>query len=89
VSEFKGLGFGVGTIYNGQSWAGDPTTTVYYRLSGYVRWDTSVYYKWKHYNFSLNCQNVFDKRYISGAQSANTLNVGEQRKLIFSLDRRF
>ncbi len=89
VGELKGVGFGVGTIYNGESWAGDPTTTVYYRLSGYVRWDSSIYYSWKRINFSLNCQNVFDKRYISGAQSANTLNVGEQRKLIFSLDRRF
>ena len=51
--------------------------------------DTSAYYKWKRYNFALNVQNALDRRYIASAQSALTLNVGEQRKLVFSMGTRF
>ena len=84
-----GLGVGSGIIYVGDAWAGDPTTTVYYPLKAWTRVDSSVYYKWKRYNFALNIQNLLDKRYISVAQSALTLNVGEQRKLTFSAGMRF
>ena len=85
----KGLGFGTGIIYVGKAWSGDPTTTVYYRLASWTRVDSSVYYKWKHYDFALNVQNLLDRRYISAAQSALTLNIGEQRKLTFSVGTRF
>lgn len=85
----QGLGLGFGTIYVGQAWAGDPTTTVYYRLPGWVRVDSSLFYKWKNYDFALNVQNLFDRRYISSAQSALTLNIGEMRKLTLSVGHRF
>lgn len=88
-SPLKGLGFGTGVIYVGKAWAGDPTTTVYYNLSGWSRVDSSVYYKWKRYDFALNVQNLLDRRYIASAQSALTLNIGEQRKLILSVGTRF
>ena len=87
--SLKGLGVGTGVIYVGQAWAGDPTTSLYYRLPGWTRVDTSAYYKWKRYDFALNVQNLFDRRYIGSAQSANNVNVGEQRKLTFSLATRF
>jgi len=85
----KGLGFGGGIIHVGKAWAGDPTTAVYYRLKAWTRTDASVYFKWTNYNVALNVQNVFDKRYIASAQSALTLNTGEQRKLSLSISRRF
>ena len=85
----QGFGAGFGTIYVGQAWAGDPTTTVYYRLPGWVRADSSFYYKMKNYDLALNVQNMFDRRYISSAQSALTLNIGEMRKLTFSVGHRF
>jgi iron complex outermembrane receptor protein len=84
----KGLGLGLGVIYVGSAWAGDPTTTVYYPLAAYTRVDASAYYNWKRYRFALNIQNVFDRRYISGAQSALTLNPGEQRKFVLSMETR-
>jgi iron complex outermembrane receptor protein len=87
--KLKGLGFGGGIIYVGKAWAGDPTTSLYYRLKAWYRVDASVYYKWKSYDFALNVQNVMDKRYISSAQSATTLNIGEQRKLTLSVGKRF
>jgi iron complex outermembrane receptor protein len=89
TGKLKGLGLGTGIVYVGKAWAGDPTTSVYYRLKGWTRVDSSIYYKWKRYDFALNIQNLLDKRYISSAQSALTLNIGEQRKLTFSAGMRF
>ena len=87
--KLKGLGFGTGIVYVGKAWAGDPTTALYYRLKDWTRVDSSIYYKWKRYDVALNIQNLLDKRYISSAQSALTLNIGEQRKLTFSAGMRF
>jgi iron complex outermembrane receptor protein len=85
----KGLGLGTGVVYVGEAWAGDPTTAVYYKMDAWTRIDASVYYKWKRYDLSLNIQNLLDRRYISSAQSAITLNLGEQRKLTFSIGTKF
>jgi outer membrane receptor for monomeric catechols len=38
---------------------------------------------------ALNIQNLMDKRYIGSAQSAITLNPGDQRKLTFSVSTKF
>lgn len=81
----KGLGVGLGAVYVGRSWVGDPTTTLYYRLPGWTRLDGSAYYAWKNYRFSLNIQNLLDRQYAASAQSANNLNIGEQRKLTLSV----
>ena len=87
--KLQGLGIGTGVIYVGKAWAGDPTTTVYYNLSGWTRVDSSIYYKWGRYDAALNIQNLLDRRYIGSAQSALTLNVGEQRKFTLSLGAKF
>lgn len=84
----KGLGVGTGVVYVGKAWAGDPTTALYYNLSSWTRVDSSLYYKWNRYNLALNIQNLLDRRYIASAQSALTLNIGEQRKFTFSLSTR-
>ena len=87
--DLKGLGFSLGIIKVDRQWAGDPTTKVYYLLPAWTRADAAVFYKWKTYDFALNIQNLLDRRYVSSAQSALTLNVGEQRKLTFSVARKF
>ena len=87
--RFAGLGFGGGLIYVGDAFAGDPTTAVYYPLDAWTRVDASAYYKWDRYDVALNIQNALDKRYIASAQSALTLNVGEQRKLTLSFGMKF
>jgi len=86
---FKGLGIGTGVIYVGKSWAGDPTTTVYYTLPGWTRVDASTYYQWKHYNVTLSVGNLFDRQYIASSQSAITLNPGEERKLTLTVTTHF
>ena len=89
TGAMKGLGFGLGVIYQGASWSGDPSTTVYFPLPGWTRTDLSVFYKWKRQDFSLNVQNLFDRRYIANGPSAITLTPGEQRKLTLSVNTRF
>ena len=72
--------------------AGNPQSTAITsgsRLASWTRVDTSAYYKWKRYNFALNLQNALDRRYIASAQSALTLNPGEQRKFTLSVGTRF
>lgn len=87
--QLKGLGLGAGLVYVGEAWGGDPTTAVYFKMPAWSRLDSSLYYKWKRYDFALNIQNVMDKRYVSSAFSANVLNVGEQRKATISISTRF
>lgn len=87
--RFAGLGFGGGVIYVGEAFAGDPTTAVYYLMPAWTRVDASAYYKWGRYDVALNIQNALDRRYIASAQSALTLNVGEQRKMTLSFGMKF
>lgn len=85
----KRLGFGLGVIYQGKYWAGDPTTATYFIIPGYVRVDTAMYYSWKTYSFAVNIQNVGDRRYIQSEQSAEYIIPGEQRKVTFSAETKF
>ncbi|MDB6128190.1 MAG: ferrichrome-iron receptor [Verrucomicrobia bacterium] len=85
----KGIGFGLGVIYQGPCWNGDPSTTVYFQVPGWTRADVSVFYKWKRQDFSLNVQNALDRRYIANGPSAITLTPGEQRKITLSSTTRF
>ncbi len=85
----KGLGAGLGVIYVGQSWAGDPTTALYYVLPGWTRVDAALYYKLRRYEFYLNVSNLFDRQYIASAQSAITLNPAEERRVTFAMTTKF
>ena len=77
----KGLGAGLGIVNTGSTWTGDPTTAYYFRVPGWTRFDGDLYYKWKRYEFSLDCKNLFDRHYILIPQSAVQLYPGEPRKL--------
>jgi iron complex outermembrane receptor protein len=88
-TQLKGLGIGLGVIYQGKYWAGDPTTTTYFPISGYTRVDMAFYYKWKGINFAVNIQNLGDRRYLQSEQSAEYIVPGEQRKITFSVERKF
>jgi iron complex outermembrane recepter protein len=89
TGPLKGLGGGLGVIYVGKAWAGDPTTALYYVLPGWTRVDAALYYKLRRYEFYLNVSNLFDRQYIASAQSAITLNPGEERKITFAVTTKF
>jgi len=85
-----GLGFGLGTVYTGKQWAGDPTTARYWQLPAWTRVDAAVYYKFSpRYDLSVNVHNLLDKQYIMAAESANALVPGEQRLITISFDAQF
>ena len=86
---FRGLGVGLGVIYTGKTWAGDPTTAYYYPVSGFVRFDGDLYYKWKRYTLSLDCKNLTDRRYILMAPTAIQLVPGDPRRITCKLDVHF
>lgn len=85
-----GLGFGLGVVYVGTQWAGDPTTTRYYLLPSWTRVDAAAYYKFsRRYDIALNVHNLLDKQYILAAESANELVPAEQRLITLSFDASF
>ena len=85
----KGLGIGVGVIYVGKYWGGDPTTLVYFPVPGYTRVDTALYYKWRRYDFALNVQNVGDRRFYLAVQAATAIFAGDERKATISVATHF
>lgn len=89
TGALRGLGVGLGIIYVGKAWSGDPSTKLYYTLPGWARFDLAAYYKWRRHEFALNVQNLFDRRYIASAQSPITLNPGELRKVTLSVTTQF
>jgi iron complex outermembrane receptor protein len=85
----KGFGAGLGWIYVGKYWGGSDTTQVYFPVPGYTRADLAFYYKWKRYDFALNIQNLFDRKYILAVQAPTAVFEGDERKLTLSVETRF
>ena len=71
-------------VYTGKTWDGDPTTSVYFPVTGWARWDLALYCKWMHQDIALNVQNVLDRKYILSGQTATLLIPGDPRKLTLS-----
>jgi iron complex outermembrane receptor protein len=87
--RLKGFGVGLGLIYSGKQWGGDPTSTVYYQVPGYTRVDLAAFYKWKRYDFRLSVNNLLDRKYYLSGQTQFIVIPGEMRKLTFSIDTHF
>lgn len=87
----KGLGVGLGVVYTGRQWGGDPTSAVgpYFSEPGWTRVDGALYYKWKRYDMSLNVQNALDRKYILSIQTATLLIPSDARKVTYSVTTHF
>ncbi|WP_061249872.1 TonB-dependent receptor [Leptospira alstonii] len=57
----SGLGFGLGGRYIDSIAANNSNS---FFLPPYGLYDASVYYKYKHYHFQINCNNVSNKKYF-------------------------
>ncbi|MDB6170673.1 MAG: Iron complex outerrane recepter protein [Verrucomicrobia bacterium] len=79
--NLKGFGAGLGLIYVGKMWGGDPTTAIYFQVPGWTRVDGALYYKYKRYEFALNVQNALDRNYVSAPRGPRVLLPGDARKL--------
>jgi iron complex outermembrane receptor protein len=88
--RLKGLGFGLGVIYQGERHgviSNDPAA--YIGLPGYTRYDGALFYAWRRYRVSLNIANLTDEEYFSGARTQVTVIPGEPRKLTLLIRRSF
>ncbi|MDD3181001.1 MAG: TonB-dependent siderophore receptor [Opitutaceae bacterium] len=87
---FKGFGTGLGVIYIGKQWAGNPAARpAYFPVAGWTRVDTAFFYKWRRFDIALDIKNIFDRKYILAAYNATALIPGEPRKITLSVTTRF
>src|SRR5262249_11136854 len=85
----RGLGFGGGARYTGQSY-GDAANTLL--IPSYMLFDAAVHYDLENLSpmlrgatVAINVQNIFDKAYVSTCQSINACFYGDGRVVTGSL----
>ncbi len=61
----RGLGLGLGVIYDGNRQGFTPTKAgaPVLQLPSFTRVDTALYYNWSRYSLTFGVQNIFDKTY--------------------------
>ena len=64
--DLRGLGFGLGIVFAGDSQATLPNTI---KLPGYVRTDAALFYRRNNYRVDLNIKNLFDTRYYEDVEA--------------------
>jgi iron complex outermembrane recepter protein len=74
TGDLKGLGFGAGLFYVGDSEAELPNGLV---LPAYVRADASIFYKRDKWRVGLNFKNLFNTRYFESGSELATIRPGE------------
>lgn len=76
----QGLGFGAGVRYMGSTW-GDAGNT--FKVGAVALFDAALHYQLdRHWRFSLNASNLFDKSYIGSCGSATTCYYGYRRTVL-------
>jgi iron complex outermembrane receptor protein len=85
----KGFGVGLGVTYVGMQWVVQQPTTGSYRIPSWTRPDGDLYYQWKRYKVSLNCENLLDTRYIQIGRAQEVLVPGDERRLTLAVTTRF
>ena len=84
----RGVGLGVGVIYQGPRNAGT-TAATFIRAPGYTRVDTGLYYRWKRYDLAVNVENTLDQLYFQGFTGPTAIFPGAPRKIVFSIKTQF
>lgn len=63
----KGWGIGGGVRYLGASFGNSYAARNDINIPGVVLFDAALHYRWRHFQFSVNMQNLLDKEYIATA----------------------
>ncbi len=74
-----GFGVGSGIRYSSAS-AGAPDNSL--TVASATLYDAALHYDTRHWRFSLNVENLFDRRYISGCQSYAVCAFGNERTVL-------
>lgn len=76
-----GFGIGGGVRYQSAS-AGAPDNSL--TVPSYTLYDAALRYQTRAWRFSLNVENLFDRRFISGCQSYSVCAFGNERTVLAS-----
>ncbi|MEM6612881.1 MAG: TonB-dependent siderophore receptor [Cyanobacteria bacterium P01_C01_bin.72] len=71
--NFKGLGFGLGFIYEGEK-QGDLDNS--FTVPDYFRTDAALFYEKSNFKAQLNVENLFDVRYFESSKDEFRINPG-------------
>ncbi|MGH8190797.1 MAG: TonB-dependent receptor domain-containing protein, partial [Rhodanobacteraceae bacterium] len=87
TSALRGLGFGLGLIYNGERNGFTPTKVgaPMLRLPAYTRVDAALYYSIRNYVVTFKVENVFDKTYYQSAGFNGDINLFPGSPRLFTL----
>ena len=83
--KLLGLGFGGGVRYVGNVY-GDPTDQV--NTASFTLLDAIVHYDLPKWRFSLNANNVLDKKYLASCYSLDSCTYGNRRTVYLTVTRR-
>ncbi|BCZ80539.1 TonB-dependent siderophore receptor [Paraburkholderia terrae] len=79
TGPLTGLGFGAGLRYASYS-AGAADNSLH--VPGYTVYDAAVHYNISKWRFAVNATNIFNRRYVTGCQSAFACFYGNQRTVL-------
>lgn len=80
---WRGFGFGAGLFAAGER-QGDLANT--FQVPGYVRADTSLFYRAERWRATLGVKNVFDRQYIESPVSRGEIYPGAPRRVMVTLE---
>jgi len=87
TGDFKGLGFGAGVRYTGET---PGTNAGAFMVSSYTLYDAMLRYDLNDaWRFGLNVSNLFDQEYVSQCATANGCYFGNGRTVIASMRYRW
>ncbi|CAN7282158.1 TonB-dependent siderophore receptor [Trinickia sp. LjRoot230] len=81
VGPLAGFGVGAGIRYQ-SGLAGAADNSLY--IPSYTVYDASLHYETRNWRFAINAQNVFNRRFVTGCQTAAACFYGNPRAVIAS-----
>jgi iron complex outermembrane receptor protein len=79
AGALAGFGIGSGIRYQSAS-AGAPDNSL--TVASYTLYDAGLHYDTRHWRFSLDVENLFDRRFVSGCQSYAVCAFGNERTVL-------
>lgn len=82
------LGISAGIVYKDKIYTSSSSLKAV-ELPSFTRYDLGLHYDFKDWNFSLNVENLTDKKYYESGIEDYKIAIGEPRKITFNLKKTF